>query len=387
MHPPRMTLDPEGHYARLGVVPSSEAHVIAAAYRRAARLVHPDILGTGDAAAFVALKQAYDVLSHPGRRSAYDRLGIREEVLQRQEHGFAHDFAPGEIDPMPVPEMTAPPTRHPRLRDLPVLVWAGMAALLMVGLIEVGLRLRSPSVPARHDPIPANARAVPPPSPRDPAPMAHGPAPVRLAGAPDFYIMPLSSPAMLWRADEKTSGLVPWGQLPPFSAVQAIRLQASSGMVEVRVTDGANGFIEAGRLTPGDAAAAARAWCTYHTGPMPAHGEMLTRRGEGRGRLAVSNRSGQPAVVKLRSVEGSVLASVFLVPGGETVMEGLPEEPVRLDFATGEVWSRACHAFAASMRARRLTETVTVGGRGRLEIPPAAGVAVMDIGDNVFARE
>lgn len=387
MQPPRMTLDPEGHYSRLGVAPSAEGEAIAAAYRRKARLVHPDIPVTGDAAAFLALKKAYDVLSHPGRRSAYDRMGMREEVLRRREHGFDHDFAPGEIDPVPVPEMRVPPTRHPRLRDLPVLVWAGMAALLMVGLIEVGLHLRSAPAAARHDPIPANARAVPPPPPDAPVQAAYGPAPVRLAGAPNFYIMPLSGPAILWRPDEKKQGLVPWGQLPPFSAVQAVRMHTSGGMVEVRVTDNANGFIEAGRLTPGDAATAARAWCTWHTGAPPLNGEVLTRRGEGRARLAIGNRSGQPAVVKVRAVDGGVVASVFLVPGGETVVEGLPEEPVRLDFATGEVWSRACHAFAASMRARRLAEPVAAGGLERLDIPPAAAIRVIDITDQAFARE
>ena len=35
--------DPEGYYARLGVQPRSGPEIITAAYRRKARLVHPDV--------------------------------------------------------------------------------------------------------------------------------------------------------------------------------------------------------------------------------------------------------------------------------------------------------------------------------------------------------
>ncbi len=79
---------------------------------------------------------------------------------------------------------------------------------------------------------------------------------MRLAGTPNFYVVPAATPAMLWREDPAGHALVPWGTLPPFSAVQGLRLFKANGMVEVKVTDSANGFVEAGRLTPGDAAAA-----------------------------------------------------------------------------------------------------------------------------------
>src|SRR5271154_4361242 len=115
---PRSILDPEGYYACLGVPPWAGPETITAAYRREARRVHPDVPGTGDAGAFMALKQAYDVLIHTKTRAAYDR-SARQEIPREQE--------PGEIGPMPVSDMTAPPTRHPRLGDLPSFVWAGMA--------------------------------------------------------------------------------------------------------------------------------------------------------------------------------------------------------------------------------------------------------------------
>ncbi len=57
-------------------------------------------------------------------------------------------------------------------------------------------------------------------------------------------------------------------------------------------------------------------------------------------------------------------------------MEGLPDGPARLDFATGEVWSRACHGFAAGMRAQRLPSPFAIGAAARLAIPPDPALAV-----------
>jgi hypothetical protein len=395
---PRSILDPEGYYARLGVAPSSGPEIIAAAYRREARRLHPDVPDTGDTDAFVALKQAYDVLANTGRRAAYDRSaqleasrpnGARPDEAHspRGQSDAARDDEPGEIGPVPFPEVATPPTRHPRLRDLPVAVWAGMAVVLMVGAIEIALHLTSGIPHTRQDSIPPNAREVPPPALTEPMQPSYGPAPVRLAGTPNFYVMPMAGPSTLWRSDDVRHTLVPWGTLPPFSAVQGLRMFKSNGMVEVKVTDSANGFIEAGRLTPGDAAAAARAWCSYNAGPTPANGEVLTRAAAGKSSLSLDNQSGQPAVVKIRSADGSVAASVFLGPGGQTTVDGLPDEPAHLDFATGEVWSRACHGFAASMRAQRLPNPITIGPATGMTIPPAPSLGPVDLSDQGFEQE
>ena len=445
---PRTPQDPEGYYARLGVAPSSDAASIAAAWRREARVVHPDVPETGDAAAFLELKQAYDVLSHATTRAAYDRSARRAAAWDpgAGDLGFgASGFAgtgsdasgPGEsgsdalgfggagsgasgfpgagggdagsgesgagrswfrasgfgtsgfggLDASPLPEISVPPTRHPRLRDLPTAVWAGMAVVVMIGVLEIGLRLTASPTGESHATIAATAPDVPPLAPNDPAASPYGPAPRRLAGTPNFYVVPTAAAAMLWKVDEAKHILVPWDQLPAFSAVQALRLLKPSGMVEVKVTDTANGYIDAARLTPGDTAAAARAWCTYNAGPTPANGEVLSHAGKGGARMVIDNRSGQLAVVKVRSAAGAVLASVFVGPGGATTLDGLPEQPVEVDFATGEVWSRACRGFAAGMRAARLTGLVSIGQAPRLAIPPDAAVATADLSDQAFERE
>jgi hypothetical protein len=379
MQLPRTPFDPEGYYARLGVDPWAQGETITAAYRRKARVLHPDVPGTGDTDAFVALKQAYDVLNSANLRAAYDRKA-RQRTTPEPE--------PGEIEPTPFQEMPPPPTRHPRWHDLPVAVWIGMAAVLTLGSVEIGLHLMPPSIQARRDPIPPNAPDVPVlgelPQPD------YGPAPVRLAGTPNFYIVPTANPATLWRTDAAkgtADAMIPWGQLPAFSMVQGLRLLKQNGMVEVKVTDSANGYIEADRLTPGNTATAARAWCTFHAGPTPANGEVLSHGREGRASLTLDNRSGQPAVVKIRSADGTVAAAVFLSPGREATVEKLPEEPVRVDFAIGESWSRACHGFVAGMRARRLPELVTAGSLGTLAIPPDPGIEQVELSDQAFQQE
>ena len=68
-------------------------------------------------------------------------------------------------------------------------------------------------------------------------------------------------------------------------------------------------------------------------------------------------------------------------------MDALPDQPVHIEFATGEVWSRACRGFAAGMRARRLSELVTLDKAPRLAIPPDAAVATVEIPDQAFEQE
>ena len=62
------------YYAILQVHPRAEPEVIEAAYRRLSRKYHPDVSGQADAGQRMReLNEAFEVLSDPARRSAYDR--------------------------------------------------------------------------------------------------------------------------------------------------------------------------------------------------------------------------------------------------------------------------------------------------------------------------
>ena len=68
--------EPADFYEILQVHPSAYPEVIDAAYRRLARIYHPDRHPAPDAAARMAeINRAYDVLKDPGQRAAYDRQG------------------------------------------------------------------------------------------------------------------------------------------------------------------------------------------------------------------------------------------------------------------------------------------------------------------------
>jgi hypothetical protein len=379
MLPSRRRLDPEGYYDRLGLEPAAEQTEVAAAFRAKARVLHPDVPGTGNTAAFVAAKQAYDVLSNRERRQAYD-------AAARQAA-----FEPAKPEPVivrPASYAAAPRIRHPRFSDLPVAVWVGVGAFFSLCLYEVASHLLTPARPVTRVEIRPNAATVQPLSPGAHRAVLYGPTPVRLPGTPNFYIVPGGNPTILWRMDAERNTMVSLGQLPPFSSVQAIQLIRQTGMLEVLVNEQGHGFISANHLAKGDAAAARAAYCGYNAGPVPFDGEVLEHRGHGAGKLAVENRAMQPAVLKLRDEAGAVALEVFLGPGGHADLADLPDGLYRPEFAIGELWSRACNVFAAGMRARRMEDLVRLPGNARIVVSPDTAVpAASDISDQAFGRD
>ncbi len=65
-------MDTPDYYEFLQISPSAEQDTIHRVYRFLAARFHPDNQDTGDAEKFFLLKQAYDVLSNPELRAAYD---------------------------------------------------------------------------------------------------------------------------------------------------------------------------------------------------------------------------------------------------------------------------------------------------------------------------
>jgi DnaJ-domain-containing protein 1 len=85
-------------YGILGLTPRATANEIKSAYRRLARKYHPDVSASSDAnTRFVQINRAYQVLSDPRRRAAYDSgeyfdaqrtfvASRQAEVVAKQRH-------------------------------------------------------------------------------------------------------------------------------------------------------------------------------------------------------------------------------------------------------------------------------------------------------------
>lgn len=353
--------DPSGYYRALGVDPSATQEAITAAFRRKARLLHPDVPGTGDAAAFMRVKEAYDVVGDARRRAAYD-------------HSAWAAFASSARTPAPRPR------RKWRFAGVPSILWAGLGGALCVLLAMVGVQLADRGVPAPRQ----AARVIAPELVSAPLPRVRTPA-----GTTTYYVLPGSSSAVIWRRDAARVAYVPIGQLVAFTPVLAVRVVADSGLVEVRLAEGGRGYVDAARLAPGDRTAAHRAYCTYNAGAAPLNGEVLQRSGAGSGQLAISNRGEESAVVKLRDPSGRTAVVVFVAAGASTIVANLPDGRYRAEFAVGELWSRACQNFAAGMRAQRFADDMVLSGLLSLVIPPdsADATAAVDIPDAAFARD
>jgi curved DNA-binding protein CbpA len=73
------------YYEILGVSPSESVRAIRRAFRERAKELHPDRSGAAAGERFRQVVEAYEVLSDPERRSAYDRRREGHEVRVRRQ--------------------------------------------------------------------------------------------------------------------------------------------------------------------------------------------------------------------------------------------------------------------------------------------------------------
>jgi curved DNA-binding protein CbpA len=113
-------------YDLLGVEPDASQREVKAAFRRRSLSVHPD--HGGSAEAFVRLQEAYEVLSDPIRRAAYDRALARGE----RADASGTDWTAEAPDPWP-PSAWAPAPRRRRSAKAFTAVAFGLALVLLAG--------------------------------------------------------------------------------------------------------------------------------------------------------------------------------------------------------------------------------------------------------------
>src|SRR5438093_10491966 len=80
------------YYQILGVSRTASEKEIKSAYRRLARLYHPDVNKDPKATdRFKLINEAYEVLSDPKKRTKYDQLGADWERIEREQE-FARQY-------------------------------------------------------------------------------------------------------------------------------------------------------------------------------------------------------------------------------------------------------------------------------------------------------
>lgn len=106
---------PKNYYVILGIPVTSSLNDIKAAYRRLAKEYHPDYYKR-DEKPFLAIQEAYSVLSNPSRRREYDRNldSLRSRTRIKPSRERQQDFFRDEAEPL-IPEErdTGPRTSQP----------------------------------------------------------------------------------------------------------------------------------------------------------------------------------------------------------------------------------------------------------------------------------
>ena len=123
-------------YAILQVDAAAEPEVVEAAYKRLAQKYHPDVNADPEATAIMQrLNEAYEVLSDPKKRSAYDRQR-RREARQAQQQRQART---GPYPPRPNeqgPDMRDRMEQHAREQRSSGAQWSAWNPDWLTGLIQ-----------------------------------------------------------------------------------------------------------------------------------------------------------------------------------------------------------------------------------------------------------
>lgn len=119
-------------YQILGVSVEATADEVRAAWRMAARRLHPDV--GGSAVEFATARQAYEILSDPIRRSAVDASRCTS-CPSDQEPDWTRTWEPAGAGTRPAPQPSAPATPPWSWATIAASDWRGYLRASLVGVM------------------------------------------------------------------------------------------------------------------------------------------------------------------------------------------------------------------------------------------------------------
>lgn len=111
----------QNHYERLQINPEAGPEEIKAAYRRAARIWHPDVAGHSPSShkAFLLIREAYEILIDPRQRQDYDALiAASKRFRDRQKEAGRSGPRRARTSQGGQPARTGPDREYPGREDL-----------------------------------------------------------------------------------------------------------------------------------------------------------------------------------------------------------------------------------------------------------------------------
>ena len=147
--------------------------------------------------------------------------------------------------------------------------------------------------------------------------------------------------------------------LDRFTTVEVVGAGEQADWVRIRTPSGVDGFVETRSLYAGSGTRFKAEWCAENRGTAPSAGEVLTHRVTGDHRLLVHNEGRRDGVVKLKTLGGNTVMSVYVPATYHIGVGGIPEGTYRIEFATGTKYSRGCGLFIDEMQAAVLPVTLT----------------------------
>jgi hypothetical protein len=174
--------------------------------------------------------------------------------------------------------------------------------------------------------------------------------------------------------------------LPQFTTVEVLGPSTRPNFVTARLPDGRSATIKATDLAAGDGASAREAWCRQKTEADPANNEILWKYLSGENRVDLVNAGSDDAVAKFRDASGAAIVSLYVSGHSEATVDDFPSGTYRLEFATGQDWSRHCGLFLQHMQARRFPtfDTITTDMKYTITTAPDGDASTQPIDQTAF---